>query len=50
MYVERIFSEDAAAQIKNLRMWVTSQYEHNALRAHGEDVLDKLLGLLHGEL
>jgi len=48
MYVERAFSEDAAQTIRGLKPWVTNEYEHNALRADGEKVLDRLLGLLTG--
>jgi pimeloyl-ACP methyl ester carboxylesterase len=48
MYVERALSEDAAATIKGCRVWVTSEYEHNALRAHGEVVLGHLIAMLHG--
>ena len=48
MYVERSFSEEAATTIKGCRMWVTNQYEHNALRAAGEAVLGRLLDMLHG--
>jgi pimeloyl-ACP methyl ester carboxylesterase len=49
MYVERTLSEETAATIKGSRMWVTSEYEHNALRAHGEVVLGHLMAMLHGE-
>jgi hypothetical protein len=50
IYVERQFSEETAAQIGSLKPWITNQYEHSALRMHGEEVLDRLLGLLHGKL
>ena len=50
MYVERQFSEETAAQIGSMKPWITNQYEHSALRLHGRQVLDHLLGLLHGEL
>ena len=50
MYVERIFSEETAANIKGIKLWVTSEHEHSALRLQGEKVLDHLLGMLHGEL
>jgi len=50
MYVERQFSEETAAQVGSLRPWITNQYEHSALRLHGEQVLDRLIGLLHGEV
>jgi hypothetical protein len=49
MYVERALSEETAATIKGSRTWVTSEYEHNALRAHGEVVLGHLMDMLHGE-
>ena len=50
MYVERAYSEEAAANIRGLRLWVTNEYEHNALRADGERLLDRLLGMLRGEV
>jgi pimeloyl-ACP methyl ester carboxylesterase len=50
MYVERSFSEEAAQTIRGIKVWVTNQYEHNALRADGEVVLNRLLGMLHGEI
>lgn len=43
MYVEREFSEETARTIRGLKMWVTSEYEHNGLRADGETVLGHLL-------
>ena len=50
MYVEREFSEEMAKSIGGIKLWVTNEYEHNALRADGERVLDRLLGMLHGEV
>jgi len=50
MYVERTYSEETAAAIRGLRAWVTNEYEHNSLRADGERVLDRLLGMVHGEV
>jgi pimeloyl-ACP methyl ester carboxylesterase len=50
MYVERAYSEESAANIRGSKLWITNQHEHNALRADGEAVLDRLLALLHGEL
>jgi hypothetical protein len=49
MYVERAFSEETAQNILGIELWVTSEYEHNALRAEGETVLGRLLDILHGE-
>jgi pimeloyl-ACP methyl ester carboxylesterase len=49
MYVERALSEETAATITGCRAWVTSEYEHNALRASGEVVLGHLTAMLHGE-
>ena len=36
------------ALLPRLRTWVTSEYEHNGLRAGGEHVLDHLLDLAAG--
>ena len=50
MYVERAFSEETAATIRGLKTWVTNEYEHNGLRADGERLLGRLLGLARGEI
>ncbi|MCW2952029.1 MAG: alpha/beta hydrolase [Conexibacter sp.] len=47
-YVERAFSEETAAAISGLRPWVTSEYDHNGLRADGGRVLGRLLDLTRG--
>jgi len=49
MYVERQFSEETAAQIRGLKVWVTNEFEHNALRASGERLLDRLLAMAQGK-
>jgi pimeloyl-ACP methyl ester carboxylesterase len=48
MYVERAFSEQTAAQVRGLRPWVTSEYEHNGLRADGGRILARLIDLVRG--
>jgi pimeloyl-ACP methyl ester carboxylesterase len=50
MYVDRWLSEEAASFIRGIRVWVTSEYEHNGLRADGEKILSRLFGLVRGEL
>ena len=50
MYVESTYSQETAAFIPGVRAWVTNEYEHNALRADGERVLDRLLGMVRGEV
>ncbi len=50
MYVERQFSEETARDIRGLKAWVTSEYEHNGLRADGEKILGHLIALLRDEL
>ncbi|MBI1879371.1 MAG: alpha/beta fold hydrolase [Chloroflexi bacterium] len=50
MYVERQFSEETAQNIQGIKVWVTNEYEHNGLRAEGEIILGRLLGMLHGEI
>ena len=49
IYVERAYSEETAATIPGLRVWVTSEHEHNALRADRERLLDRVLAMLRGE-
>jgi hypothetical protein len=48
MYVERVLSEQTAVAVGSLRPWVTSEYDHNGLRADGERILDRLLDLTRG--
>ena len=50
MYVESAYSQETASFIPNVRAWVTNEYEHNALRADGERVLDRLLAMVRGEV
>jgi hypothetical protein len=49
MYVERVFSEETAARIKGLRMWLTNEYDHDGLR-QDDRVLDRLIDLARGRL
>jgi pimeloyl-ACP methyl ester carboxylesterase len=48
MYVEREFSEETAAPVAGMRTWVTSEYDHNGLRADGARVLGHLVDLVRG--
>ena len=48
MYVERAFSEETAARIAGMRLWLTNEYEHNGLRADGERILGRLIDLARG--
>lgn len=47
-YVPREHSMATAALLPRVGTWVTSEYEHNGLRASGEHVLDHLLDLTAG--
>ncbi|HEX2104955.1 MAG TPA: hypothetical protein VHF51_14965 [Solirubrobacteraceae bacterium] len=47
-YVERAYSEQTLASAPGLRAWVTSEYDHNGLRADGERILGRLLDLARG--
>lgn len=49
-YVDRAFSEQTASLIPTLRPWLTNELEHNGLRADGERVLDRLIGMARGRL
>ncbi|MFE3517474.1 alpha/beta fold hydrolase [Streptomyces sp. NPDC059166] len=49
MYVDTAHALRSASAIRGLRTWVTSEYEHDGVRAGGERVLDRLLALVRGE-
>jgi pimeloyl-ACP methyl ester carboxylesterase len=49
MYVPRELSVRTAARIRGLRPWVTSEYEHDALRVSGAKVLARLIAMNRGE-
>ena len=49
-YVERAFSEQTAACVPRLRLWLTSEYDHDGLRKDGERVLGRLLDLARGRV
>lgn len=46
MYVDLSYAVESAQQIPSVKTWITSEYEHNGLRADGETILDKLIDLL----
>ncbi len=48
LYVERAFAEQTAATVRGLRPWITNEFEHNGLRAHGGRVLGRLIDLARG--
>jgi hypothetical protein len=50
MYVDRALSEETAARIRGLRVWLTSEYEHDGLGVDGERVLDHLIDLVRGRV
>jgi len=50
MYVERQYAEETAEHIKGIKLWITNEYEHNALRADGDRVLDRLIKMVRGEM
>jgi pimeloyl-ACP methyl ester carboxylesterase len=50
LYVEREYSEEAAATIHRLKAWVTNEYEHDGLRADGSRVLGRLIDLVRGDV
>jgi hypothetical protein len=50
VYVERRFSEQTAARVRGLRVWLTNEYEHDGLRRDADRVLGRLLDLTRGRL
>jgi hypothetical protein len=49
MYVERVFSEETAARINGLRMWLTNEFQHDGLRKD-ERVFARLIDLARGRV
>jgi pimeloyl-ACP methyl ester carboxylesterase len=50
MYVNRELSMQTAQAIRGLRTWVTSEYEHDGLRVSDGAVLDRLIGMVRGNI
>ena len=50
MYVDREPSMRTARAIRGLRTWVTSEYEHDGLRVSDGAVLDRLIGMVRGNI
>jgi pimeloyl-ACP methyl ester carboxylesterase len=50
MYVDRELSLQTASAIRGLRAWVTSEYEHDGLRVSDGAVLDRLIGMVRGNI
>jgi len=48
-YVIRELSEQTAALLPGMRTWVTHDHDHNALRADGAAVLDRLFAMVRGD-
>ncbi len=46
MYVDRSLSEETAGRVRNLRRWLTDEYEHDGIRADGARILDRLISLV----
>jgi pimeloyl-ACP methyl ester carboxylesterase len=49
-YVERAFSEQTASAVPGMRVWLTSEYDHDGLRKDGARVLGRLLDLARGQV
>ena len=50
MYVDIQFSEECARNIPGIKLYVTNEYKHNGIGDNGEYVLNRLLGMLHGDV
>ena len=50
MYVDRELSMPTARAIRGLQAWVTSEYEHDGLRVSNGAVLDRLIGMVRGDI
>jgi pimeloyl-ACP methyl ester carboxylesterase len=47
-YVESAFSLETLEMMPNVRPWVTNEFHHDALRLHGDKVMDRLIALARG--
>ncbi|KAG2483829.1 hypothetical protein HYH03_017352 [Edaphochlamys debaryana] len=45
LYVDYRMSEETAASIKGLKLWVTNEYRHSGIRDDGVRIFDRLLGM-----
>ncbi|WP_033822453.1 alpha/beta fold hydrolase [Kitasatospora sp. MBT63] len=50
MYVDAADSLATARAVRNVRTWVTNEWEHDGLRVSGGAVLDRLIRMARGEL
>lgn len=50
MCVARAYTLDGGKRIRGLKTWITSEYEHDGSGVDGERVMDRLLGLMRGDL
>ena len=50
MYVDTADSLATAAAVRGLRTWVTNEWEHDGLRVSGNQVLDRLIRMVRGQL
>jgi pimeloyl-ACP methyl ester carboxylesterase len=50
MYVERAYSLQTARAVRGCQIWVTNEHQHNGLRADGDRVLGRLIGMVRGEV
>jgi pimeloyl-ACP methyl ester carboxylesterase len=46
MYVDLDYSLETLQRVPRIKPWITSEYEHNGLRADGERILDRLIDLV----
>lgn len=49
-YVDLDLSLETVDRVPSMRAWVTNEYLHNGLRADGERILDRLLGMARGRV
>ncbi|MGH3509163.1 MAG: alpha/beta fold hydrolase [Nocardioidaceae bacterium] len=50
MYVDAQLQLDTARRVGNVRTWVTNEFEHDGLRAHGSRVLGRLMDMRAGRI
>ncbi|OVA16947.1 Alpha/beta hydrolase fold-1 [Macleaya cordata] len=49
MFVNFKLAMETASQISGIRLWITNEFMHSGLRDGGDQVLDRLFGMLNGK-
>jgi pimeloyl-ACP methyl ester carboxylesterase len=46
LFVPLAFSQETADAVRGTRLWITNEFEHDGIRARGERIFERLLGMV----